>query len=75
MDLSVRRVVTGHNPQHKAVVTSDEILGVTTRRPGQQGVVVWATDRIPADNLDPADGSRNTTDTTMQNGIVFLVVR
>lgn len=75
MDLAVRRVVTGHNPQRKAIVTSDQTLTVTTRRPGQQGVVVWATDRIPADNLDPADGSRKTADTTIPNGIVFRVVR
>lgn len=75
MTLRVRRVVTGHDAQHKAIVTSDESLPVTTRRPGQEGYVVWATDRIPADNLDPVDGASKTTGTTLPNGAVFRVVR
>jgi quercetin dioxygenase-like cupin family protein len=76
MNLRVRRVVTGHDQQRKSIVTSDEILSdVTTRRPGQQGFVVWATDRVPADNLDTADGSRKTEGTTLPNGAVFRIVR
>jgi quercetin dioxygenase-like cupin family protein len=76
MTLHVRRVVTGHDPQGKAIVTSDEVLSnVTSRRPGQEGCVVWATDRIPADNLDPDDGSRKTAGTTVPNGAVFRIVR
>ncbi len=75
MSSHVRRVVTGHNPQRKAVVTSDEMLPVTTRRPGQEGYVVWATDRVPADNLDPADGSNKAVGTTLPNGVIFRVVR
>jgi Cupin domain len=75
MNLRVRRVVTGHDLQHKAVVTSDETLPVTTRRPGQEGCVVWGLDRIPADNLDPADGSRKVVSTTLSNGVVFRVMR
>jgi quercetin dioxygenase-like cupin family protein len=73
--LRVRRVVTGHDRQRKAVLTIDEITAATTRRPGQEGCVVWATDRIPADNLDPADGSRQAAGTTMPKGAVFRVVR
>jgi quercetin dioxygenase-like cupin family protein len=75
MSLSVRRVVTGHNPQGKAVVTGDDTLPVSTRRPGQEGCVVWATDRIPADNLDPADGARKAAGTTMPHGVVFRIIR
>jgi quercetin dioxygenase-like cupin family protein len=75
MNPHVRRVVTGHDLQRKAVVTSDEILPVTTHRPGQEGYVVWATDRIPADNLDPADGSSKAAGTALPNGAIFRVVR
>jgi uncharacterized cupin superfamily protein len=75
MDLSVRRVVTGHDQQGKAIVSSDETLSVTTRRAGQQGCAVWATDRIPADNLDPEDGARKLSGTTIPNGAVFRVMR
>ena len=76
MTLRVRRVVTGHDPQGRAIVTSDTVLSnVTARRPGQEGCVVWAADRIPADNLDPEDGSYRTAATTMPDGAVFRVVR
>jgi quercetin dioxygenase-like cupin family protein len=74
MSLRVRRVVTGHDGQHKAVVTADEVLAVTTRRPGQEGCVVWAAERVPADNLDPADGAKLIA-TTLPQGVVFRVVR
>jgi quercetin dioxygenase-like cupin family protein len=75
MSLRVRRVVTGHDPQRRAIVTRDEILPVSTRRPGQEACVVWATDRVPADNDDPADAAGKATGSTTPNGAVFRVVR
>jgi quercetin dioxygenase-like cupin family protein len=75
MSLKVRRVVTGHDAQRKAVVASDATLEVTVRRPGQQGCVVWATDRIPADNSDETDGAGRAAGTLLPNGAVFRVVR
>jgi quercetin dioxygenase-like cupin family protein len=76
MSLGVRRVVTGHNAQGRAVVVIDETAAnLPARRPGQQACVVWATDRVPADNLDPADGALATSGTSLPNGAVFRVVR
>lgn len=75
MTLRVRRVVTGHDAQRKAIVVSDETLPVSTRRPGQQGSVVWALDRIPADNLDSADGALRAVGTTLHNGVILRVLR
>ena len=75
MTLCVRRVVTGHNLQRQAIVTIDETVPGASRRPGQEGCVVWAADRIPVDNLDPTDGSRKVAGTTMPNGAVFRIVR
>jgi quercetin dioxygenase-like cupin family protein len=75
MSLHVRRVVTGHDEGRKAIVISDETLLITTRRPGQEGCVVWAVDRIPADNLDSMDGANRASGTTLPNGAVFRVVR
>lgn len=75
MSLEVRRVVTGHDSHGKAVVASDDILPVTTRRPGQEGCVVWAVDKVPADNFDPDDGTQKLTGTTLPNGVVFRVLR
>lgn len=71
----MRRVVTGHDEQLKAIVISDSALPITTRRPGQEGCVVWAVDRVPADNLDPMDGAGKAASTTLANGAVFRVVR
>jgi quercetin dioxygenase-like cupin family protein len=75
MTLCVRRVVTGHDLQRKAIVTIDETVSAASLRPGQEGCVVWATDRIPVDNLDPVDGSGMATHTTVPNGAIFRIVR
>jgi quercetin dioxygenase-like cupin family protein len=75
MTLRVRRVVTGHDAERRAVVTRDEILPITTRRPGQEGCVVWAVERVPADNDDPGDGATRATGATIRSGAVFRVVR
>ena len=76
MTWRVRRVVTGHNAAGKAVVLKDEIAGnVASRRPGQQGCVVWTTDSSPADNTREVDGAAVTVGTTMPNGTVFRIVR
>jgi quercetin dioxygenase-like cupin family protein len=76
MTLRVRRVVTGHDANGKAVVLKDEISSnVASRRPGQQGCVVWTTNTSPADNTDETDRSRLQTGTTSSNGTVFRIVR
>ena len=75
MSLRIRRVVTGHTPQGRAVVSIDEIVEGATPRPGQEACVVWATDRVPADNLDPRDGAQRTGSTSLDNGAIFRIVR
>jgi quercetin dioxygenase-like cupin family protein len=76
MALQVRRVVTGHDAEGRAVVAIDEaVTNVTSKRAGLEGCVVWATGRVPADNLDPADGARLTEGVTLPNGAVFRVVQ
>lgn len=76
MTLRVRRVVTGHDSQGKATITSDDIMAdVISRRPGQDACVVWATERVPADNFDSRDGAQKTADSTLANGVVFRIVR
>jgi quercetin dioxygenase-like cupin family protein len=73
--LRVRRVVTGHDSERRAIVISDQNLGITTRRPGQEGCVVWATERIPADNLGQVEEAQKTVGTTVPDGAVFRVLR
>jgi quercetin dioxygenase-like cupin family protein len=76
MKMKVRRVVTGHDAQGKAVVCIDEIAkNVLSRRQGIEAAVVWSTDTFPVDNDDDEDGSLRPMDTTLDNGTVFRIVR
>jgi uncharacterized cupin superfamily protein len=52
MTLVVRRIVTGHDADGKAVVASDERLTAVSRRIGANitGCEIWSTDRMPVDN-------------------------
>lgn len=75
MNLQIRRVVTGHDRELKAVVSSDSTVDATVSRPGQQGCVIWITDRVPADNLDPAQGPDSAKGTTVPSGAAFRIVR
>ena len=59
---NVRRVVTGHDKNGKAIVTVDEIITDISRpRPGQSGALVFMTDTFPIDNNDaPAESATAT---------------
>ena len=60
MTLQVRRIVTGHDANGKAVVASDERLTAVSRRIGASitGCEIWSTDRMPVDNSAAADGAQ-----------------
>jgi quercetin dioxygenase-like cupin family protein len=73
--LQIRRVVTGHDREGRAVVAIDEICrNVVSSRPQHQACVVWSTGVFPGDNIDPADGGARTVATTDPNGTVFRVI-
>lgn len=76
MDLQVRRVVTGHDGNGRAVVQIDEAASnVISSRPGQSSVVLWSTDGHPIDNSDNYDGSKRKLGTSLPQGTVFRVVK
>ncbi|WP_229266659.1 cupin domain-containing protein [Leptospira sp. severe_002] len=76
MSIKMRRVVTGHDKDGKAVVKIDEMLkNVGSRRPGQSSAVIWATDGIPVNNDGDEDQASLPKGTTIENGTVFRVVR
>lgn len=56
--MEIRRVVTGHDKDGKAVVVKDEIMSNVKVMPsGNKGCVMWATEDTPADTNaadDPA---------------------
>src|SRR5215813_12386402 len=56
MALEVRRIVTGHDANGKAVVTTDERLAAVPRlgRPHIAGYEIWSTEAMPVDNTSEA---------------------
>ena len=76
MALQIRRVVTGHDENGKARVVVDEISdNVISRRPGQDSVVVWASNRLPADLSTFNDISSGVEKSTLPGGSVFRICR
>src|SRR6202158_5773741 len=75
MTLTVRRVVTGHDENGRAIVSIDEISKtVVQTRPGAHAVVIWTTEGFPVSNDGDADASGRKVGTTLDNGTVFRVV-
>ena len=76
MKLQMRRVVTGHNKDGKAIVQIDEpVKNVISSRPGVSSCVVWSTKGFPVDNDGDTDPTTGTFKTTVENGTVFRFVR
>jgi quercetin dioxygenase-like cupin family protein len=73
--LRVRRVVTGHDSQGRAVVAIDEMSqNLRSARPGATGCVVWTSQGFPVDNTGEADAGLRETGTTLDNGTVFRIL-
>src|SRR6184192_579738 len=71
----VRRVVTGHDENGRAIVLIDEICKNSVQaRPGAQANVIWTGERFPVDNDGSADASQRKVGLTIDNGTVFRVV-
>jgi quercetin dioxygenase-like cupin family protein len=75
MTIQVRRVVTGHDAQGRAIVTIDEIAkNIVSRREGHSSAVIWSNADTPADNSEAGDqGLRDVADSA-QSGSIFRVI-
>ena len=74
MALKVRRVVTGHDANGRAVVKIDEVSkNLVSGRPGATACVVWTTESFPVKNTGDADAGLRQVGTTLTNGTVFRV--
>ena len=75
MAVQVRRVVTGHDANGRAVVKIDEVSkNVISTRAGQSACVVWTTESFPVNNTGEADEGLRQVGTTLKNGTVFRIV-
>jgi quercetin dioxygenase-like cupin family protein len=75
MSLQLRRVVTGHDINGRAVVKIDEISNnLSSNRPGATACVVWTSESFPVNNGGDADEALRKVGTTLKNGTVFRVI-
>src|SRR5262247_792268 len=75
MSLTIRRVVTGHDKNGRAIVSIDEsVKNATQTRPGAEAAVIWTSEGFPVDNDSSADTSTRKVGTTLAGGTVFRVV-
>ena len=75
MPLNIRRVVTGHDQNGRAIVAIDETCRkVISGRRNHASCVVWSTGEFPADNNTAIDGSAREVATTEPNGTVFRII-
>lgn len=75
MALRLRRVITGHDANGKAIVKIDEVSqNLSTGRPGRSACVVWTTESFPVNNTGEADEGLRQVGTTLKNGTVFRVI-
>lgn len=73
--MNIRRVVTGHDGNGKAMVAIDEVTrDVVSYRPGATIHNIWSTAKFPVDNMTAADGAKEITATTRDDGTVFRVI-
>ena len=69
MAIEVRRIVTGHDANGKAVIKTDERLPAVSRlgRPHIAGCEIWSTDRMPADNSEASEAAQRKGFVTRYN--------
>lgn len=71
----VRRVVTGHDANGKAVFRSDEHFTPQRIPLGDADfALIWTAPTLPVDNNDPTDGRERNAGLTLKGGSVIRVV-
>ena len=72
---AVRRIVTGHSEQGKAVFASDEAFETQLIASGDaEFTLLWTAPDLPVDNNDPVDGRKRDAGLTLNGGSVIRVV-
>jgi quercetin dioxygenase-like cupin family protein len=75
MAASVRRVVTGHEPDGRAVVKIDQTEELVQRREHVAARVLWTTDSVAIDNSADGDAARQDIGLTIPGGTVFRMIQ
>jgi quercetin dioxygenase-like cupin family protein len=68
----LRRVVTGHDAQGRAIVLFDDVLNnMTSHRPGHASGTIWTSVGGRADNNGSADEALLKVGTSLEEGTIF----
>jgi quercetin dioxygenase-like cupin family protein len=75
MALKVRRVITGHDANGKAIVKIDEVVSdLKVGRPGAMVAPIWTTEGFPINNDGQDDAAKRRVGTTLPSGTILRVV-
>ena len=75
MNNSIRRVVTGHTKDGKAIFISDNNYETIEIPSGDAAMAtIWTTSTVPADLNDETDGRERDAGTTLKGGSVIRIV-
>lgn len=75
MSLAIRRIVTGHAEDGKAIFTIDDEIETVVIPTGDAAMATfWTTASVPADCNDQTDGRIREAGTTLKGGSVIRVV-
>lgn len=73
--MKVRRIVTGHDADGRALVLSDGLIGAKPLPDGKASfAVIWKTSGSPVDNDDAADRAAEPTALVHDQGTILRVV-
>ena len=74
--MQLRRVVTGHDAQGRAIVQIDEMCtNILSRRPLHSSCVVWSSTEFPVDNAAPGDLAARELSVLGRADTVFRIVQ
>jgi quercetin dioxygenase-like cupin family protein len=72
---TVRRVLTGHDADARAVISTDTEMNFRDAVGGDaKFAVIWSTDSFPSDNQADVDGGRNDIPIARKGGSVLRIV-
>ena len=75
MALKVRRVITGHDANGKAIVQIDEVVSkLKEGRPGAMVAPIWTTEGFPVNNDGQDDAATRQVGTTLAGGTILRMV-
>jgi quercetin dioxygenase-like cupin family protein len=73
--MKVRRVVTGHDANARAVVLIDEVVDdAKSGRPGALIAPIWITEGFPVENQGDEDTAKRRAATIVPDGTAFRVI-